>query len=97
MRTTRGKNLGQQLAVADLVGVETDRVGGMLLRLIDAAERQQGAGAQLMGGVVPGSVGEQRLGQEQRVPGGRRDPAPPVPMPPTRQARSCAALTVVSP
>ena len=67
VRPARREHLGQQLAVADLVGVEADGVGSMLLRLVDPAQRQQGTGAQLVGSVIPRSFGEQRLGQAQHL------------------------------
>ncbi len=67
VRPTRRKRLCQQLAVADLVGVQPDGVGGVPLRLIDPAQRQQGARPQLVGGVVPRSFGQQRVGEPQHV------------------------------
>jgi hypothetical protein len=67
VRAARRQHLGQQLAVADLVRVQPHRVLGVPLRLVEAAERQQGASAQLVSGIVAGSLGQQAVGQAQHL------------------------------
>ena len=60
-----GQDLGKELAVADLVGIEPHGILGVALGLVQPTKRQQGAGAVLVGRIVPGALGKDRIGLAQ--------------------------------
>lgn len=60
-----GQDAGKELAVADLVGIEPHGILCVALGLVQATKGQQGAGAVLVGRVVPGALGKDRIGLSQ--------------------------------
>ena len=65
MRSARGEHLGQQLPVADLVGIEPDRVGRVPGSRVRPAEREEGPRAVFVRGVVAGMRSQCSVGQAE--------------------------------